>query len=182
MNLRTTEPVAAQGTREGEPSSCFMRNGLRPQPARLVRGSSRRIMTMRFRPANIRVINRRVSSPLPSALLSRRAKGNETCGFFPLCNPHSSLKHGSETHQQERVPAKPPVEVCVNARTVLADKGSLRRAKSRRALVGSAPFRPKQPRDGRLRREHSGRWTTLTTRNKGLLFSCRRKASRNGRG
>jgi len=39
-----------------------MRNGLRPQPARLVRGSSRRIMAMRFRPANIRVINRRVSS------------------------------------------------------------------------------------------------------------------------
>lgn len=39
-----------------------MRNGLRPQPARLVRGSSRRIMAMRFRPANIRVINRRASS------------------------------------------------------------------------------------------------------------------------
>jgi hypothetical protein len=34
-----------------------------PNPTRaLVRGSSRRIMTMRFRPANIRVINRRVFS------------------------------------------------------------------------------------------------------------------------
>ena len=39
-----------------------MRNGLRTQPASLVRGSSRRIMSMRFRPANIRVINRRASS------------------------------------------------------------------------------------------------------------------------
>jgi len=33
--------------------------GLRTQPAYLVRGSSRRITIMRFRPANIRVINRR---------------------------------------------------------------------------------------------------------------------------
>ena len=33
--------------------------GLRAEPARLVRGSSRRITIMRFRPANIRVINRR---------------------------------------------------------------------------------------------------------------------------
>src|ERR1700739_314751 len=37
----------------------FMRRALRAQPAFLVRGSSRRIMSMRFRPANIRVINRR---------------------------------------------------------------------------------------------------------------------------
>ena len=31
--------------------------GLRTEPAPLVRGSSRRITIMRFRPANIRVIN-----------------------------------------------------------------------------------------------------------------------------
>ena len=37
-----------------------MRQALEAQPAFLVRGSSRRIMSMRFRPANIRVINRRV--------------------------------------------------------------------------------------------------------------------------
>jgi hypothetical protein len=37
----------------------FMRLALRAQSAFLVRGSSRRIMSMRFRPANIRVINRR---------------------------------------------------------------------------------------------------------------------------
>jgi hypothetical protein len=35
--------------------------GLRARPALLVRGSSRRITIMRFRPANIRVINRRNS-------------------------------------------------------------------------------------------------------------------------
>jgi hypothetical protein len=38
----------------------FMRCGLAAQPAFLGRGSSRRIMTMRFRPADIRVINRRI--------------------------------------------------------------------------------------------------------------------------
>ena len=38
-----------------------MRHGLQTQPAHLVRGSSRRIMSMRFRPANISVINRRAS-------------------------------------------------------------------------------------------------------------------------
>ena len=35
--------------------------GFRIEPAMLVRGSSRRITIMRFRPANIRVINRRNS-------------------------------------------------------------------------------------------------------------------------
>jgi hypothetical protein len=35
--------------------------GLRARPALLVRGSSRRITIMRFRPANISVINRRDS-------------------------------------------------------------------------------------------------------------------------
>jgi hypothetical protein len=35
--------------------------GLRAEPALLVRGSSRRITIMRYRPANIRVINRRNS-------------------------------------------------------------------------------------------------------------------------
>jgi hypothetical protein len=39
-----------------------MRYGFRAQPALLVRGSSRRIMTLRFRPAYIRVINRRYLS------------------------------------------------------------------------------------------------------------------------
>lgn len=42
----------------------FMRSGACTQPALLVRGSSRRITTMRFRPADIRLINRRMQ-PLP---------------------------------------------------------------------------------------------------------------------
>src|SRR5215467_6869285 len=45
---------------------CFVRYGFTTQPASSVRGSSRRIMTMRFRPADIRVINRR-KSPLVSS-------------------------------------------------------------------------------------------------------------------
>ncbi len=90
MYFRTAEPMTAQDTRKGEPSLLSMRKGLRPQPAHLVRGSSRRIMSMRFRPANIRVINRRESSSLSSARLSEP----------------STLK----AHQQERVPATPPVQ------------------------------------------------------------------------
>jgi hypothetical protein len=45
--------------------------------ATLVRGSSRRIMIMRFRPANIRLINRRSLLPrLLLALLSKNGKSN----------------------------------------------------------------------------------------------------------
>ena len=62
MRQRTAAPMTAQGPRKGEPSLSSVRNGLRPQPAFSVRGSSRRIMTLRFRPAHIRVINRRVCS------------------------------------------------------------------------------------------------------------------------
>ena len=50
--------------------------GLRTEPASLVRGSSRRITIMRFRPANIRVINRRHSSldrdPRPSRVRKKK--------------------------------------------------------------------------------------------------------------
>jgi hypothetical protein len=42
----------------------------------------------------------------------------------------------------------------LGARTVLAFKGSLRRAKNGRALDGSGPFRRKYRCDGRLRREN----------------------------
>lgn len=53
-----------------------MRYDLRVQSAPLVRGSSRRIMTLRFRPAYIRVINRRDSSTTvisPVFLKAKRA-------------------------------------------------------------------------------------------------------------
>jgi len=86
------------------------------------------------------------------------AKGNETCGFFPLWKPYSSL-YGARSHRAlgggpqtrseptsrnhvDRVPSGPPVENRIPATTVLAGKGSLRRAKHRRALAPSAPFWP----------------------------------------
>ena len=53
-----------------------MRYDPRVQPAPLVRGSSRRIMTLRFRPAYIRLINRRDSSTTvicPAFLKQQRA-------------------------------------------------------------------------------------------------------------
>jgi hypothetical protein len=56
---------------------------------------------------------------------------------------------------------------------VLDVKGSLRRARLRRALDLSAPFRPDADRDGRLRREHS---TTLI-QSKRPASLLRRKAS-----
>ncbi len=81
--------MTAQGPRKGEPSSRSMRYGLWPKPAHLVRGSSRRIMTMRFRPANIRVINRRVCSGLSSALLSKNKTRSKPTSrnVFPLRRP-----------------------------------------------------------------------------------------------
>jgi hypothetical protein len=56
--------------------------GLRARPALLVRGSSRRITIMRFRPANIRVIHRRDSRlghlrcGVPSKIKNRRREKN----------------------------------------------------------------------------------------------------------
>ena len=90
---------------------------------------------MRFRPENIRVINCRVCS-------------------WAVVGPAVPNRNPLKAHQRERVPAPPPVNVSVDARTVLAVKGSLRRAKNGRALDCSAPFRPDRHRDGRLRREH----------------------------
>jgi hypothetical protein len=88
----TAEPMTAQETTKRRTLLCSMRNGLRPQPAHLVRGSSRRIMTMRFRPANIRVINRRVCSwaVLGPAVQNQRSKltsGN----VFPLRRPSTRV-------------------------------------------------------------------------------------------
>jgi hypothetical protein len=55
----------------------FYAVGLRTEPALIVRGSSRRITIMRFRPANIRVINRRqnyLDHDLRRLLRARRRK------------------------------------------------------------------------------------------------------------
>ena len=55
----------------------FYAVGLRTEPAPIVRGSSRRITIMRFRPANIRVIKRRknyLDRDLRCLLRGRRRK------------------------------------------------------------------------------------------------------------
>src|SRR5438270_6160609 len=60
-----------------------MRYDLRVQSAPLVRGSSRRIMTLRFRPAYIRLINRRDSSTTvicPVFLKPKRASSTRKRG------------------------------------------------------------------------------------------------------
>jgi len=86
MLFWTAEPMTAQGPRKGESSSRSMRKGFRTQPARLVRGSSRPIMSMRFRPANIRVINRRVCS---SAVIGPAVQTN--MAGFPPCRGKPAL-------------------------------------------------------------------------------------------
>ena len=54
----------------------FYAAGLRAGSARLVRGSSRRMTTMRFRPAYIRVINRRNSRSIATDV---------ACGYVAYC-------------------------------------------------------------------------------------------------
>ena len=121
---RTAALMIAEGPRKGEPSTRIMRYGLRTQPAPLVRGSSRRIMSMRFRPANISVINRRASA---EAVISPAVQNNQgernlrflspwESPFFP--QPRKRPNGASATspkqlraHQQEHVPAPPPVDV-----------------------------------------------------------------------
>jgi hypothetical protein len=94
LTNRTAAPMTAQGPRKGEPSSRSVRNGFRTQPAYSVRGSSRRIMTMRFRPANIRVINRRVCSwavigpAVPNQIHSKPTSRN----LFPLRRSSNSWR------------------------------------------------------------------------------------------
>ena len=113
-------------------------------------------MSLRFRPAYISVINRRASAEaVISPAVQKEPRGTKPTVSFPFGIPILPYNRKQlKAHQQEHVPAKPPVERLANARTVLAVKGSLRRAKLRRALDGCAPFRPDHYRDGRLRREH----------------------------
>ena len=66
---RAVVQVAGRGRTERRILLTFVRYGVTTQPASSVRGSSRRIMTMRFRPADIRVINRRTCSSPPPVLL-----------------------------------------------------------------------------------------------------------------
>jgi len=108
MSYWTAEPVTAQGPRKGEPSSTFMRHGLRTQPAPLVRGSSRRIMTMRFRPANIRVINRRVHSCAVIGPAVPKDQGERNLRFLsPLESPFFPLRGSELTSRNVFPPSRP---------------------------------------------------------------------------
>jgi len=138
MFFWTAEPMTAQGPRKGESSSRSMRKGFRTQPARSVRGSSRRILQT------------------SSRMLLR-------C-YRPCCPKQNKLK----AHQQERVPTGAPVECVPSARTVLTVKGSLRRAKQRRALDCCAPFRPTSFATG-----GSGGNTKRSAKNKPRQPTCR---------
>ena len=148
MLFRTAAPMTVKGPRKGEPSLPSMRNGLQTQPAQLVRGSSRRIMSMRFRPANIRVINRRVCSlaVIGTAVRTKRS-GLTSRNVFP--------------------PA-PPIDVrgrCQNGarRQGFASPRRARPCLLRAVLAG-------KPCDGRLRREHSP--AASATKEKGPLPPC----------
>jgi hypothetical protein len=147
--------MTAQDPRKGESSSASMRNGFRAQPARLVRGSSRRIMSMRFRPANIRVINRRASS---SAVIGPAVRTE-------------MLK----AHQQERVPATPPVEGTRRCQNGARRQGfaSPRPTPARPCLLRAVPA------NSSVRRAAPAgtlRGLPVHSKRKGRLRSLRRKA------
>jgi hypothetical protein len=104
----TAEPMAVQGPRKGESSNDSMRYGFRTQPARLVRGSSRRIMTMRFRPANIRVINRRVCSWAVIGPAVPKTKGERNLRFLsPLESPFFPPSSSELTSRNVFPPSRP---------------------------------------------------------------------------
>ena len=70
---------------KGEPSTRIMRKGLRTQAAQLARGSSRRIMAMRFQPACVSVINRRASAEavIGPAVQNKNAPSPPAGSVFP---------------------------------------------------------------------------------------------------
>jgi hypothetical protein len=74
---------------------------------------------------------------------AQKTKGDATYGFFPLWNPPSSLRRSELTSRMHEVlvthrPARRKGNG--NTTTVLAGKGTLRRAKPRRALAHCAPL------------------------------------------
>jgi hypothetical protein len=84
----TAALMIAEGPRKGEPSTRIMRYGLRTQPAPLVRGSFRRIMSLRFRPAYISVINRRASAEAVISSVVQKNQGERNLRFLsPLESP-----------------------------------------------------------------------------------------------
>ena len=104
------------------------------------------------------------------AVPTREYQSDQSSRLLLRCHPpavQNPKPKALKAHQRERVPPYARPSILVDTRTVLAVKGSLRRAKLRRALDGSAPFQPDDDRDGRLRREHS----TARGKNKGRRSS-----------
>jgi hypothetical protein len=130
----TAAPMTAEGPRKGEPSVRSMRNGFRTQPAPLVRGSSRRIMSLRFRPAYISVINRRASS-------------------WAVIGPAVHAESSRLTNRNV-FPPQPPIETEARCQNGALRQGfaAPRRTPARRCLLRAVPAGPFY--DGRLRREH----------------------------
>jgi hypothetical protein len=85
-----------------------MRYGFRTQPARLVRGSSRRIMTTRFRPANIRVINRRVCCWAVIGPAVLKSQGERNLRFLSPWESPFFPQRGSELTSGNLFPLRRP--------------------------------------------------------------------------
>src|ERR1019366_1981548 len=87
--------------------------------------------------------------------IGQAVRGAQPAGEGDAGGQASGLKTRSElTSGKGDFPTKAARRQESNARTVLAVKGSLRRAKTGRALDCSGPFRRKYRCDGRLRREN----------------------------
>jgi hypothetical protein len=152
----TAAPMTAQGPRKGESSLPSMRYRLRPQPAHLVRGSSRRIMSLRFRPANIRVINRRVCfwavlGPAVPKPCSKLTSGN----VFPP-EPPVEVRSMPERCSQSRVRSAAPKDG--------APLTAVRRSGQTGITTGGSGGNTSRP------------WLKAKTKTKGRLPSIRRKA------
>ena len=78
FRLKPGSPGQDRSSRCREAGTLPPRRRIEGGVAQLVRGSSRRIMSMRFRPANIRVINRRVcsSAVIGPAVRTTNAQGS----------------------------------------------------------------------------------------------------------
>src|ERR1017187_4392259 len=93
--------------------------------------------------------------PVGGGQIGQTVRGSQAAGSENWGGNESGLNPSSElTSGKGDFPTRVARRQESNARTVLAVKGSLRRAKNGRALDCSGPFRREHPCDGRLRREN----------------------------
>jgi len=143
MLFWTAEPMTAQGPTKRRILLIFYAERFLAQPARLVRGSSRRIMSMRFRPANIRVINRRVCSSavigpaVPNKTSSRPTSRNV---FAP--EPPSNVSPLPERCSQSRVRFAAPNSGAPLTAALRSGPLLLRRAAPAGTLNGPLKIKP----------------------------------------